>query len=120
MRILLFFFAFFAVAGTAMAQCEEKRTTLDISQCLSGELKKADAELNRTYEQTLKRVKASDADLLKKAQRAWMEYREAHCQAEFELWDGGTGGQIALPQCKLTLTKRRITEIQETYNPEKH
>ena len=120
MRTLMFLFAFFAVAGTAMAQCDDKRTTLDISQCLNTELKKAGAELNRTYEQASRGLKAVDAERLRKAQHAWIDYRDAHCKAEFELWDGGTGGQIALPQCKLTLTKRRTAEIEETYKIEKH
>jgi uncharacterized protein YecT (DUF1311 family) len=120
MRTLFLLSTFFALAGTAAGQCEDKRTTLDISQCLSGELKKADAELNRSYEHASKGLKAADAERLRKAQRAWIDYRYAHCEAEFELWDGGTGGQIALPQCKLTLTKRRTAEIRETYKTENH
>lgn len=120
MRTLIFLLAFLAVAGTAAARCEDKQTTLDISQCLIGELKKADAKLSRTYEHALKGLKPADAERLRNAQRAWIDYKDAHCKAEFELWDGGTGGQIALPQCKLTLTKRRTTEIRETYNAENH
>jgi uncharacterized protein YecT (DUF1311 family) len=116
MRTLLLLSMFFALAGTAAAQCDDKKTTLDISQCLIAELKKADTELNRSYQQALKKLKAADAERLRKAQRAWIVYRDAHCDAEFGLWDGGTGGHIALPQCKLTLTKARTAEIEETYS----
>jgi uncharacterized protein YecT (DUF1311 family) len=65
---------------------------------------------------SLKKLKTADAERLRKAQRAWIAYRDAHCNAEFELWEGGTGGHIALPQCRLTLTKARTAEIQETYS----
>jgi uncharacterized protein YecT (DUF1311 family) len=116
MRTLLLLSTFLALAATAAAQCEDKKTTLDISQCLNAELKKADAKLNRSYQQTLKKLKTADAERLREAQRAWIVYRDAHCIAEFELWDGGTGGHIALPQCKLTLTKARTAEIEETYS----
>jgi uncharacterized protein YecT (DUF1311 family) len=112
MRILVLLFTFFAVAGTAAAQCDDKQTTLDISQCLNAELKKADTELNRSHLQALKKLKTADAERLRKAQRAWVAYRDAHCNAEFELWDAG---HVALPQCKLTLTKARTAEIEETY-----
>ncbi|MGB9465479.1 MAG: lysozyme inhibitor LprI family protein [Candidatus Acidiferrum sp.] len=115
MRILVLLVTFFALAGTASAQCDDKKTTLDISQCLKAELKKADTDLNRSYQQALKKLKTADAERLRKAQRAWIDYRDAHCKAEFELWDGGTGGQVALPQCMLTLTKARTAEIEETY-----
>jgi uncharacterized protein YecT (DUF1311 family) len=113
MRTLLLLSMFFALAGTAAAQCDDKKTTLDISQCLNAELKKADTELNRSYQQALKKLKTADAERLRKAQRAWIVCREAHCDAEFGLWDGG---HIALPQCKLTLTKARTAEIEETYS----
>lgn len=118
MRVLVLLFTFFAVAGTAAGQCDDKRTTLDISQCLNAELKKADAELSRVYELALRRLRAANAERLRKAQQAWISYRDAQCKAEFGLWDAGTGGQIALPRCMLTLTKRRTAEIEETYRPE--
>lgn len=119
MRMLVVLFMMFALAGIVAAQCEEKRTTLDISQCLGTALKRADTELNRSYQQALKNLNMADGERLRIAQRAWAAYRDAQCKAEFELWDGGTGGQIALPQCMLKLTKRRTTEIKETYGGEK-
>lgn len=120
MRILLFLFTLFTVAGPAAAQCDDKQTTLDIAQCLNAELKTANEHLTQSYNHFLKTLKAADAERLKKTQIAWRAYRDAQCKAEFELWDGGTGGQIALPQCILTLTKLRTAEIGETYKTEGH
>jgi uncharacterized protein YecT (DUF1311 family) len=79
------------------------------------ELKKADAEVNRVYHSTVKRLQADDAALLRKAQRAWLAYRDAQCEAERALWGGGTGGPAAWMSCKVELTRQRTAEIENTY-----
>ena len=109
--------AFFAIAtGAAVrAQCDDAKTTLQINECFAKELKKADAELNDIYRLTMKKLEAADAVLLRKAQRAWLVYRDAQCEADRALFDGGTGGPAALLSCKLELTRKRTAEIQGTY-----
>jgi uncharacterized protein YecT (DUF1311 family) len=79
------------------------------------ELKKADAEVNRVYHSTVKRLQADDAALLRKAQRAWLAYRDAQCEVERALWGGGTGGPAAWMSCKVELTRQRTAEIENTY-----
>lgn len=113
----IFFLVFFicATGNVAKAQCEDAKSTLQINECLAKELKKADAELNSVYHSFVKRLEPDDAILLRKAQRAWLGYRDAQCQAEHALWGGGTGGPAALMNCKLELTRQRTTEIQNTY-----
>ena len=99
----------------ARAQCDDAKTTLQINECFAKELKKANAELDRVYRSTAKDLDPADAELLRKAQSAWVAYRDAQCEAEFALWDGGTGGPAARMACKLELTHQRIKEIQNTY-----
>ena len=79
-------------------------------------LKNEDSNLNRIYRKTLKKLGPEDASRLRKAQRAWLAYRDAHCDAEVKLYEGGSITHIVLPQCRLTLTKNRAEEIQETYD----
>ena len=110
--VALFAFATGAVTG---AQCEDAKTTLQINECLAKELKKADAELNGVYRSTMKKLEGADAALLRKAQRAWLVYRDAQCEADRALLDGGTGGPAAFMSCKLELTRKRTAEIQNTY-----
>jgi uncharacterized protein YecT (DUF1311 family) len=109
--------AFFAIATGAVvrAQCDDAKTTLQINECFAKELKKADAELNDVYRSTIKKLEAADAALLRKAQRAWLVYRDAQCEAGRALLDGGTGGPAAFLSCKLELTRKRTAEIQNTY-----
>ena len=81
------------VCSTSLfAQCENKGTTGDVTECYEQEFRKADAELNRVYKQVLKDLDSEDAARLHKAQRAWVLYRDAQCDAEYALWGGGTGG----------------------------
>jgi len=61
MRTLILLSTFLVLATTATAQCEDKKTTFYISQCLKAELKKADTELNRSYQQALEKLKTADA-----------------------------------------------------------
>ena len=112
--ILLAFFIV-AVSPMARAQCDDAKTTLQINECFAKELKKADAELNGVYRLTIKKLEPAEAVLLRKAQRAWLGYRDAHCEADRAQWDGGTGGPAAFMSCKLELTRKRTAEIQNTY-----
>ena len=108
---------FFAIATgpVVRAQCDDAKTTSQINECFAKELKKADAELNDVYRLTMKKLEAGDAALLRKAQRAWLVYRDAQCEAGRALLDGGTGGPAAFLSCKLELTRKRTAEIQNTY-----
>jgi uncharacterized protein YecT (DUF1311 family) len=114
-KIFLLTFFIFATGTAARAQCGEAKTTLQINECFAKELKKADARLNRVYQQTREKLSPQDAALLQKAQRAWVAFRDAQCEAEHALLDGGTAGPAALMSCKLELTRRRVAEIKTIY-----
>ena len=114
-RIFLLAFLTLVTGNAVKAQCENAKSTLQINECLTKELKKADAEVGRLYDLTMKKLQPDDAALLRKAQRAWLAYRDAHCEAEYALWGGGTGGPAARMSCKLELTRERTVEIQNTY-----
>src|SRR5579884_3781513 len=68
-------------------------TTVDLVACLSKARSSADAKLNETYKKTLftLRTRNTDAEQLRKAERLWLQYRDANCEAERDLYDGGTG-----------------------------
>ncbi len=111
-------FAGLACAGTARGQCEDKVSTADMTQCYDAELKKADAELNRTYQEALGKLKGDNVTRLRTAQRAWVAYRDAQCQAAYKMFEGGTIAPLAFTQCKTKLTQSRTKEIRQTYFPE--
>ena len=114
-KIFLLTFFIFATGAAARAQCEEAKTTLQINECFAKELKKADARLNRVYRLIQEKLSPEDAALLQKAQRTWVACRDAQCEAERALLDGGTAGPATLMSCKLELTRKRVAEIKTTY-----
>jgi uncharacterized protein YecT (DUF1311 family) len=85
-------------------------------------LKKADIELNQVYGEAIKTAKetytAQDVRNLRNAQRLWIAYRDAACNAEDALFEGGSGGPAAHSECLIRLTRERISALNATYLPE--
>lgn len=103
------------VPSLLTAQCKNAVSTKDMQDCMDNEWKKSDAELNRVYQQSLKKLKPEQAALLKKAQRVWLSYRDAQCDADYKMFAGGTAAPLALTQCRVTLTQERTKTLEGTY-----
>jgi uncharacterized protein YecT (DUF1311 family) len=80
----------FCVPTLATAQCQDAVSTKDMQDCMDTEWEKSDAELNRVYQESLKKLNKEQCALLKKAQRAWLTSRDAQCQADYKMFAGGT------------------------------
>ncbi len=103
------------VPNLASAQCKDAVSTKDMQDCMDNDWKKSDAELNRVYRESLKKLKPEQAALLKKAQSAWLTYRDAQCEADYKVFAGGTAAPPALIQCRVTLTQERTKTLKDTY-----
>jgi uncharacterized protein YecT (DUF1311 family) len=108
-------FLLLLLPGFSRAQCEDKKTTVDTIDCLTTEFKKAGVELNRLYQVKIKKLSQADAARLRKAQRAWIGYRDAHCEAEAALYEGGSIAPVIQGSCRLKLTQLRTKEIEAAY-----
>ncbi len=113
-------FLFLIFSGTVfsrilLAQCEKAGTTAEITRCMSNAYEKADADLNRIYKLAFKGLNEKETENLKKAQRAWVMYRDAQCDAEYAKWGGGSGGPAAHLGCLVRLTQLRTRELHKTY-----
>lgn len=106
--------------------CSNAQTQADMNYCASKDFEKADKQLNAVYKQALK----SQADLdkesaginpdyvgavkaLKKAQRAWIDYRDGQCEGVGYEAVGGTMQPMLEASCEADLTNKRIKELQE-------
>jgi uncharacterized protein YecT (DUF1311 family) len=107
---------------TAMARDADEvcqGTTYDTGVCLQRQYKIKDAELNVAYQKALTRAAGytqKDARNLKDAQRKWIVYRDAACNAAYNLWAGGSGGPGAHTSCLTKLTKERLADLNEVYH----
>jgi uncharacterized protein YecT (DUF1311 family) len=52
------------------------------------------------------------------SQKAWLAYRENSCEAVQEMYEGGTFASVAVPLCKIDITKARIEFLRSYFGDE--
>lgn len=106
--------------------CENASSTVEMNYCGEQEYLKADAELNRVYQEIVKGIDSQDdveadrrktwKDTLKTAQKAWIDFKDKDCGELIYLeWYGGTGAASASYGCLIQKTETRIKELKERY-----
>ena len=95
--------------------CAKVLNTAELGDCLSRAMDKADAKLNVLYKEIHNRLQPEDVERLTRTQRLWLQFRDANCTAERELYDGGTAKYPAYYACLESMTRSRTRELQVTY-----
>lgn len=90
-------------------QCNEL-STMGIVQCVSEKTKVWDARLNETYQMLRQHLEPEERQALLKAQRLWIQYRDANC--EFYFSGPGTISRIASAECLRSMTQQRTCELE--------
>ena len=106
--------------------CANAQTQADMNQCAYLDFEKADKELNAVYKDALKsqaEVDKQAAEMgpdyvgavkaLKKAQRAWIDYRDGHCDGVGYEAVGGSMQPMLIAGCQTQLTMNRTKELRE-------
>jgi len=101
--------------NAADAPCKNAGSGVEQANCLSAAAKKADANLNETYQRITSVLGPSDRQQLQNAERAWLTYRDQICGAERNLYNGGTGGNAAYPACLEAVTRHHVAELKSAY-----
>ena len=114
-----------AAPGVATAQeadCINQPTQMDMNICAYQDWQAADATLNTVYADALATVQASDAEYnrdgdseevrLRRAQRAWVAFRDANCDAAGFQMRGGSAEPLLVNGCLRVMTQDRIAELQ--------
>jgi uncharacterized protein YecT (DUF1311 family) len=113
------------------ADCIEPQSSAEMKICTEIELKAADVELNKVYAEAVtaareqyrtmrgepgyKRMPDSEA-VLRKAQRAWVEFRDANCDYQYQVYYGGSLAGLSYLACKAEMTKARVKELKIMMN----
>ncbi|MEY9780236.1 lysozyme inhibitor LprI family protein [Sinorhizobium fredii] len=106
--------------------CQKAETQMDLNMCADQEYQAADADLNKAYRKAIAAMQETDKELggidaayvgaveaLKKAQRAWIGYRDGQCElAGFEA-RGGSMEPMLVSGCLAELTRKRTAELKE-------
>lgn len=115
-RLLLALMPLFFVTVAQAQECANATTQGDMNQCAAQENKAADNELNSLYKQITTRLKDNPEakQLLVKAQRTWIGFRDAECNFSASGVEGGSVYPLIYSNCITALTKARI-EAFKTY-----
>jgi uncharacterized protein YecT (DUF1311 family) len=118
MGILLLMVQYASAQTVAPAKplCENAKTQLEINECMAAAYKAADAELNSLYVSLQGKPGAVTSEKLRAAQRAWIKYRDANCDAEAELYEGGSIRPAMYSGCLERVTRARIAELHAIYD----
>jgi uncharacterized protein YecT (DUF1311 family) len=101
--------------NSAAAPCRNVAVTLAMENCFDKAYRAADSELNQRYGQIAKVLQPDELEQLKAAQRLWIQFRDATCTAEGDLYKGGTASTPAYSACREELTRQRASELKTIY-----
>ena len=118
MKLVAWTVAFFIALGLSTSIGAFDQTQSEMNQDACGKYKKADAKLNRVYQQVL-RDYAGDKNFnqkMKMAQRAWVVFRDAHMNSIYPDPSPQAYGSVN-PMCRCAileqLTNDRIKMLSE-------
>jgi uncharacterized protein YecT (DUF1311 family) len=101
--------------NSAGAPCRNILLTIAMENCFDKAHKAADGGLNQVYSQISKVLQPDDFERLKVAQRLWIQFRDATCTAESNLYKGGTASAPAYSACLEELTRERTADLKTIY-----
>lgn len=107
MKILFCLLAiFFSVDGFTQTQYE-------MNEKEANNYKVKDAELNKVYKRLISLLELpKEKEMLIKAQRNWILYRDAHCAFTESAYEGGSMQPMVYFGCMTEITNQRIKELK--------
>jgi uncharacterized protein YecT (DUF1311 family) len=88
------------------------QTQAEMNQKANKDFVRADAELNKVYKQLIKILDGKEKQLLIKAQKDWLKFRDSHCEFEAEQYEGGSIQPLIYSTCLTDCTKNRIKDLK--------
>jgi uncharacterized protein YecT (DUF1311 family) len=93
--------------------CSNPMTQMAMNICADKDYRRADDALNRAYKKAMAAEDDHGRELLRTAERAWVKFRDAHCEYATS---GSTGGSIHpmdYANCVTQLTELRSKQLKE-------
>jgi uncharacterized protein YecT (DUF1311 family) len=95
--------------------CQAVGTGADETKCFIDEAHRADMELNLQYNRIRQVLGPAEQRQLQAAQRLWIQFRDANCTAERDLYGGGSAGPMTYQACLAADTRQRTAELGVMY-----
>lgn len=96
------------------AECSNPQTQMDMNQCAGQDYEAADAELNTVWAE-LRQARSDNPswNAILEAQRLWIPFRDAHCEAEAAPYEGGSIQPLIRLSCLAATTNQRTTQLHD-------
>jgi uncharacterized protein YecT (DUF1311 family) len=99
--------------------CVNAHSNTDTGLCFQRMSEEADRKLNQVYNEIQHELEAEHrqkvADYLRIAQKRWIAFRDANCDAAQEMYKGGTAGPVNGAACVEATTRHRTEELEMEY-----
>ena len=109
---------------TDVDPCRTATTQAELTRCWSDESRTADTEARAAFERVTAwlRDRGSEAALraVEDGQAAWLAYRDAHCGAVAEVYEGGSLGPMQEARCRAGLARSRHRELDTLMSDARH
>lgn len=92
--------------------CASPRTQHAMNVCAAREHARADSTLNARYQDLVRNMPAAQLELLRTAQRAWIRFRDAECEHQASIYEGGSMQPMVRSSCLARLTEQRAEDLQ--------
>ena len=92
--------------------CSNVSSQSEMTICWGKEYKAADTRLNQLYRQLVSMLGGEEKLELKKAQTAWLKYRDANCEFAANQYKGGSMRPMIYAICLAEMTENRTTELR--------
>lgn len=119
MKLAMFTASLAFLGGAALEaqtpKCDKQRTTLEMRECLTGELRHADSSLKALADSLKSILGNPGATAVEAASPKWSDYRKAECAALLESYEGGIEGPVAQLACLVSLTDERRVNLRRLY-----
>ena len=112
----------------AQDACTDPQYQREMNACARQRFEEADRHLNIAYAAMVEMAKTQDIDnaqisptwagaeaALRKAQRAWIDYRDGHCEGMGMGARGGSMEPMLVWTCKESLTATRTRELRDMF-----
>ena len=133
MRALILLAAFVAAEAHAAqaTNCTDPQSNSEMKLCAEIRLKAADIELNKVYAEAIAAARGQRQSMrnepgyekmpdteavLRKAQRAWVDFRDANCDYQYQIYYGGSLAGLSYVACKADMTQARVKELRSIMN----
>ncbi len=90
--------------------------TVKMIDCISAEMKRQDARLNKAYKELRAQLSPQRKNGLRDVQRLWIKYRDANCGFHADP-DGGSYARVMGNKCMLRMTAARAKELEDLKMP---